>query len=224
MQWKPLRAEWDAVDLTTPDGIRIEVKSAAYIQSWHQVRESTISFRVRSPARDRQRRISSNQSPSDWPMCTCSPCCMNRPRPIQSMFGIGRSMSSPPVCSMPARVASVRSPSRHAKVHIFDRRTMAEPCQLQESREAAILARDVFALQEQRKASFAIERDDIGQASVFDPAAHSPRRGIAAAGTPVGAISVPAPAASRSPTASFGSARGSASRAATHRRGPRPCA
>ncbi len=41
-----VRAEWDAFDLTTPDGIRVEVKSAAYIQSWHQVRESTISFRV----------------------------------------------------------------------------------------------------------------------------------------------------------------------------------
>ncbi len=31
---KNLRDEWDAYDLTTSDGIRIEVKSAAYIQSW----------------------------------------------------------------------------------------------------------------------------------------------------------------------------------------------
>ena len=30
------RDEWEAVDLETPEGVRIEVKSAAYIQSWHQ--------------------------------------------------------------------------------------------------------------------------------------------------------------------------------------------
>ncbi len=41
-----IRAEWDAFDLTTPEGIRVEVKSAAYIQSWQQTRESPISFRV----------------------------------------------------------------------------------------------------------------------------------------------------------------------------------
>ncbi|MEP6781388.1 MAG: hypothetical protein ABJC26_15930 [Gemmatimonadaceae bacterium] len=41
-----VRAEWDAFDLTTPDGIRVEVKSAAYIQSWHQKRESAIAFLV----------------------------------------------------------------------------------------------------------------------------------------------------------------------------------
>lgn len=41
-----VRAEWDAFDLTTPEGIRVEVKSAAYIQSWHQQRESAIVFRV----------------------------------------------------------------------------------------------------------------------------------------------------------------------------------
>ncbi len=40
-----VRDEWDAFDLTTPNGIRVEVKSAAYIQSWQQKRESLISFR-----------------------------------------------------------------------------------------------------------------------------------------------------------------------------------
>ena len=42
-----VREEWGAYDLTTPDGIRVEVKSAAYIQSWEQNRYSTISFNVR---------------------------------------------------------------------------------------------------------------------------------------------------------------------------------
>jgi hypothetical protein len=39
-----VRAEWDAYDLTTPSGIKVEVKSAAYIQSWFQKKLSLISF------------------------------------------------------------------------------------------------------------------------------------------------------------------------------------
>ena len=42
----PVRVEWDTVDITTPEGIQIEVKSAAYLQSWHQDRPSAISFRI----------------------------------------------------------------------------------------------------------------------------------------------------------------------------------
>ena len=42
----PVRVEWDTVDITTPEGIKIEVKSAAYLQSWHQDRPSAISFRI----------------------------------------------------------------------------------------------------------------------------------------------------------------------------------
>jgi len=45
-----LRDEWGAYDLTTKDGIKIEIKSAAYIQSWNQKRFSTISFSIK-PAR-----------------------------------------------------------------------------------------------------------------------------------------------------------------------------
>lgn len=41
------RESWAAYDLTTPDGITIEVKSAAYVQSWHQKRLSNIIFKVR---------------------------------------------------------------------------------------------------------------------------------------------------------------------------------
>lgn len=41
-----VREEWAAYDLTAPDGTRLEVKSAAYIQSWHQDRLSRVSFRV----------------------------------------------------------------------------------------------------------------------------------------------------------------------------------
>ena len=41
-----VRDEWGAFDLVSPEGIKIEVKSAAYIQSWHQAKPSIISFRV----------------------------------------------------------------------------------------------------------------------------------------------------------------------------------
>lgn len=42
-----VRDSWAAFDLLTPDGIRVEVKSAAYVQSWWQRRLSPISFSVR---------------------------------------------------------------------------------------------------------------------------------------------------------------------------------
>lgn len=36
----PLRQAWDDFDVTTPSGIRVEVKSSAYLQSWRQRRLS----------------------------------------------------------------------------------------------------------------------------------------------------------------------------------------
>jgi hypothetical protein len=44
------RDEWSAWDLTSSEGIKIEVKSAAYLQSWSQSSLSKISFSIR-PAR-----------------------------------------------------------------------------------------------------------------------------------------------------------------------------
>ena len=41
-----VREAWRAFDLKTEDGLRIEVKSAAYVQSWSQKRLSTIQFVV----------------------------------------------------------------------------------------------------------------------------------------------------------------------------------
>lgn len=42
-----VRAEWDAYDLLTPSGVRIEVKSAAYLQSWFHKKLSNIIFSIR---------------------------------------------------------------------------------------------------------------------------------------------------------------------------------
>jgi hypothetical protein len=41
------RDEWKPYDLEMPEGIKIEVKSAAFIQSWSQGRLSRISFSIR---------------------------------------------------------------------------------------------------------------------------------------------------------------------------------
>jgi len=41
-----LREEWAECDPEAPDGTLVEVKSAAYIQSWHQEHLSQVSFRV----------------------------------------------------------------------------------------------------------------------------------------------------------------------------------
>lgn len=43
-----IRDEWDAHDLTTAEGLRIEVKSSAYLQSGEQEKLSTIHFSIRN--------------------------------------------------------------------------------------------------------------------------------------------------------------------------------
>jgi hypothetical protein len=42
-----IRNEWDSYDLRSLSGLRIEVKSAAYLQTWAQRVESAISFDIR---------------------------------------------------------------------------------------------------------------------------------------------------------------------------------
>jgi hypothetical protein len=42
-----VRSEWDPYDLTAPDGTRLEIKTSAYLQSWHQDKYSTISFDIK---------------------------------------------------------------------------------------------------------------------------------------------------------------------------------
>lgn len=42
------RLEWNAYDLLTPLGLKVEVKSAAYIQTWSQVKLSAVRFDIRT--------------------------------------------------------------------------------------------------------------------------------------------------------------------------------
>ncbi len=41
-----IRTEWDVYDLTDKDGTRIEIKTPAYLQSWHQEKFSEIKFGI----------------------------------------------------------------------------------------------------------------------------------------------------------------------------------
>ncbi len=43
----PVRNAWGAYDMKAPDGTKIEVKSAAYVQSWHQKELSRIQFGIK---------------------------------------------------------------------------------------------------------------------------------------------------------------------------------
>ena len=45
------RTEWDTVDVVSADGIKIEVKSAAYLQAWQQSKYSAIRFDI-APKRE----------------------------------------------------------------------------------------------------------------------------------------------------------------------------
>ena len=41
------REEWAAYDLVTNEGVKVEVKSAAYVQSWKQKKPSKICFSIK---------------------------------------------------------------------------------------------------------------------------------------------------------------------------------
>lgn len=43
-----IRDEWSAYDLETVEGIKLEIKSAAYLQSWFQTKLSKISFDIKA--------------------------------------------------------------------------------------------------------------------------------------------------------------------------------
>jgi len=62
-----VRDEWGAFDLVTPDGVKLEVKSSAFIQSWSQHELSKISFqtpptREWNPDTNLQAQVSKRQS------------------------------------------------------------------------------------------------------------------------------------------------------------------
>lgn len=58
-----VRNDWAAFDLTTPEGLKVEVKSAARVQSWFQKRLSDVVFRTpRTHAWDAATNLLSNEA------------------------------------------------------------------------------------------------------------------------------------------------------------------
>ena len=69
-----VRNDWAAYDLERPSEIKVEVKSSAYLQSWHQ---TTISAPPSAPKKHKdgfQRPMNSVRSGSGVPTCMCSAC------------------------------------------------------------------------------------------------------------------------------------------------------
>lgn len=60
------REEWATYDLITPDGITIEVKSAAYLQSWNQTRLTDIKFGIGKTKKFDQNGKVLNEPPQRW--------------------------------------------------------------------------------------------------------------------------------------------------------------
>ena len=68
-----VRDEWGAYDLKTQTGVSVEVKSAAYIQSWEQSRLSKISFYVpKTLGWNRETNKFDTEKTSSRCICVCS--------------------------------------------------------------------------------------------------------------------------------------------------------
>ena len=65
-----VRQEWDAVDIRLTSGLTVEVKSAAYHQSWAQRKEYSIGFSMKRLAvrRPSTSRLRSGSIPRRWTM------------------------------------------------------------------------------------------------------------------------------------------------------------
>jgi hypothetical protein len=68
-----IREKWASFDIRTPQGITFEVKSAAYVQSWHQERLSPIVFSCPKSGPRMGRQDSQKMSLGASPRCMCSP-------------------------------------------------------------------------------------------------------------------------------------------------------
>jgi len=60
-----VRNEWDAFDLMTPDGVRVEVKASGYVQSWRQKQLSKVGWRI-GPTRQWEANTGLMASDAGW--------------------------------------------------------------------------------------------------------------------------------------------------------------
>ena len=112
-----VRDEWGAYDLKTCDGIRIEVKSAAYLQSWFQNDLSSRRSRsiVINTSIGNRRKTNASANRADSPMSMYSPSSRiwtKRPS-TRSTFPSGSSTPYRLHGSTPAKGVSTRSLWHH---------------------------------------------------------------------------------------------------------------
>ncbi len=60
-----IRQEWDKYDLLTDNGLKIEIKSASYLQTWEQDKFSTIQFDIK-PTFDNEYELSEKKRWADF--------------------------------------------------------------------------------------------------------------------------------------------------------------
>jgi hypothetical protein len=109
-----VREGWAAWDLTTPGGVWVEVKSAAYVQSWAQKELSRISFSTPRPLAWMRTEAGSPMLPGDMPRSICSHLLADTDKatvnPLDSISG----------CSSPADGRIGRTHSKPVLNHLED--------------------------------------------------------------------------------------------------------
>ena len=116
------RVEWASVDVVTPEGVKIEVKSSAYVQSWGPAgaapRSPSTLPRGNQLGIHQQTRPGRTIHPVEWPMSTSSAYSATNPVPCltHSTWQTGISTWSQPPCSTARsqiRAASACVPWQH---------------------------------------------------------------------------------------------------------------
>ena len=64
-----LRIEWDEYDLCSPKGLKIEIKSSAYLQSWEQDKLSKISFNIAPTGKSQSRSLKRTRKADVYIFC-----------------------------------------------------------------------------------------------------------------------------------------------------------
>ncbi len=82
MNPKKLRDGWDAFDITTDNGIKMEIKSAAYIQSWNQKNIQLFHFQSEKQNIGMQTAEYSGMRQKDTLTCMFSVCSRRRTKKL----------------------------------------------------------------------------------------------------------------------------------------------
>ena len=76
------RQEWDSYDLITENGLKIEIKSSSYLQSWEQTKLSKIIFNIQTTYKDRINPTNKMRQSDIYVFCVLSHKDKNTVNPI----------------------------------------------------------------------------------------------------------------------------------------------